>query len=203
MSDESGEKEQVDVLVSGFEVFGSHSVNPSWEVMKEFDGCQIGGANISAKLLPVCYEGVDKHYPKILEELPALKLIVNCGVGHRQKLKVETRCRNGPYFRLDNKSTFPPTQCCNEAVEMDQEYNSSLPLDQVVEACTKESPDLILETSNDAGLYLCEYTYYHSLQSGKCPAVFLHVPPYDHPYSHEQLKQHVELILTKLIACVS
>ena len=42
-----------------------------------------------------------------------------------------------------------------------------------------------VSASEDAGLYLCEYTYYRSLHSGQAPAVFIHIPPVGEPYSLE------------------
>jgi hypothetical protein len=64
---------------------------------------------------------------------------------------------------------------------------------------TKEAyPDLKLDVSVEAGLYLCEFTYFLSLELGRAPTVFLHVPPFDSPYNPEQLRAFVSTLLTQL-----
>eukprot|EP00055_Hartaetosiga_balthica_P007099 m.23989 g.23989 ORF g.23989 m.23989 type:complete len:259 (-) comp5603_c1_seq1:256-1032(-) len=203
VADDVNETKVADVLVTGFEIFGNHCINPSWEIMKEFDGCTLEGATIVARELPVCYEEVDSRYPKLLEELPGLKLIVNCGVGLPGGLKLESRCRNGPYFRLDNHGTHPAKKCCDNNTGIENEFLTSVPTDDIIAACKKECPDLLLELSVDAGLYLCEYTYYHSIHSNRCPSIFLHVPPYGNPYDHNELKSYVQAILKELIKSVT
>jgi pyroglutamyl-peptidase len=43
------------ILVTGFEPFGHHVINPSWEVMKTLDGSTIAGHRVTSHLLPVVY----------------------------------------------------------------------------------------------------------------------------------------------------
>eukprot|EP00051_Salpingoeca_urceolata_P017969 m.249732 g.249732 ORF g.249732 m.249732 type:complete len:65 (-) comp19089_c0_seq12:1009-1203(-) len=43
------------VLVTGFEPFGEHAVNPSWEIAKTLSGLRIGDAFVVARELPVHY----------------------------------------------------------------------------------------------------------------------------------------------------
>ena len=44
-------------------------------------------------------------------------------------------------------------------------------------------PGSNVTASSDAGLYLCEYTYYFSLHSNPAPTLFIHIPPFDKPLS--------------------
>ena len=49
------------ILLTGFGLFGSHTVNPSWEVMKTFHGQAFGALVAASHLLPVEYGNGDKH----------------------------------------------------------------------------------------------------------------------------------------------
>ena len=43
------------VILSGFELFGEHKINPSWEIMKKFNGQRFGDLTCHSYLLPVEY----------------------------------------------------------------------------------------------------------------------------------------------------
>ncbi|MGG5836354.1 pyroglutamyl-peptidase I, partial [Huaxiibacter chinensis] len=43
------------VLVTGFEPFGGESINPSWEVVKQFDGMIIENCRVVARQLPCVF----------------------------------------------------------------------------------------------------------------------------------------------------
>jgi len=47
--------EAVEVLLTGFEPFAQHRVNPSWEVVKTLSGMTFGGRRTVSHLLPVEY----------------------------------------------------------------------------------------------------------------------------------------------------
>lgn len=50
------------VIVTGFELFGAHTVNPSWEIMKTFNGQRFGDLTCAAYLLPVVYGACIKSF---------------------------------------------------------------------------------------------------------------------------------------------
>ena len=54
--------------------------------------------------------------------------------------------------------------------------------------------------SSSAGLYLCNYIYFHSLARG-LPAVFVHIPPLDAMALGEQVK-YLERTLEHLLRAV-
>eukprot|EP00730_Choanoeca_flexa_P004313 TRINITY_DN11659_c0_g1_i2.p2 TRINITY_DN11659_c0_g1~~TRINITY_DN11659_c0_g1_i2.p2 ORF type:complete len:180 (+),score=16.67 TRINITY_DN11659_c0_g1_i2:321-860(+) len=58
---------------------------------------------------------------------------------------------------------------------------------------------MAIDLSTDAGLYLCEFTYFTSLHYGYCPALFLHVPPFDDPYSPDDLNKYVKVVIQVLL----
>ncbi|EGD83387.1 MutT/nudix family protein [Salpingoeca rosetta] len=191
--------EEVDVLLTGFEVFGRHTINPSWEIVKTLNDMPLHGLKVRAHLLPVDYAGVDESYPKILAQYPNLKLIINCGVGSAGSLQLEQIARNGPYTRLDNSNSAPATELCRAEDDPSFVRKTTLPLEDLVADLTRAAPDLQLKTSTDAGLFLCEYTFYNSLRAQRCPAVFFHVPPYGSPYSESVLRLHAFNVLSRLV----
>jgi len=57
---------------------------------------------------------------------------------------------------------------------------------------------LEIEKSDDAGLYLCEFTYYISMDRREAPVIFIHVPPVGQPYSQE----NIDAILGYLVGLI-
>eukprot|EP00049_Salpingoeca_infusionum_P024729 m.16781 g.16781 ORF g.16781 m.16781 type:complete len:355 (-) comp7236_c0_seq1:2678-3742(-) len=192
--------ETVDVLITGFEPFGTHAINPSWEVMRLLDQTQIKGWNVRAHRLPVEYEPVQAKIPQLWEQYPSVKLVIHCGVGREGGIELEQRARNGPYVRLDNQKTFPETKC-SHVDDGDCERHTTLSLPAVI-ARVRDAYDgnINIKHSFDAGLYLCEFSLYQSLRIGKAPAVFVHVPPFDKPYSQEDLTQRAHIVVQELVA---
>ncbi len=53
--------------------------------------------------------------------------------------------------------------------------------------------------SEDAGRFLCDFTYYKSLYESDGKALFVHVPELDSPYSAQDLSRSLATILTHVI----
>lgn len=124
---------------------------------------------------------------------------MNCGVGLPGKLKLEQCARNGLYHRKDNQALVPKTGFCYSTDNPENTLVTKIPLPAIVSEARKNSEsDMSLGISSDAGLYLCEYIYYHSLRGAVCNSVFLHVPPFDMPYPQPHLLSHVAAIMSSL-----
>lgn len=74
------------------------------------------------------------------------------------------------------------TQCCAEAAE---EYACLLNLPALVEELMAGGSPADVCVSTDAGLYLCEFTYFTTLSCNPAPALFVHIPPVGQPHSLE------------------
>eukprot|EP00124_Ichthyophonus_hoferi_P005870 Ihof_evm1s1008 gene=Ihof_evmTU1s1008 len=104
------------VLVTGFEPFGQHAVNPSWESVKELSDTVIereqDGKVISYKLvtrlLPVEYSPATEHIPNLHLEL-APSVCIHVGVGHEGKICLERNAFNCGHVVPDNRKEVPTT----------------------------------------------------------------------------------------------
>eukprot|EP00042_Codosiga_hollandica_P053747 m.710904 g.710904 ORF g.710904 m.710904 type:complete len:353 (-) comp58766_c0_seq6:886-1944(-) len=185
------------LLLTGFGPFGQHAINPSWEVARTMHGTTIGSLTCRAYPLPVVYETTSELVPKLWRQVPNVRLCVHCGVGLRGGFYLEQRGRNGPYSRLDITGRESAGLVC--LPEHAETLFTQVPVAEVIKRVQETYPDLQLRASDDAGLYLCEFSLYLSLAVGTAPAVFLHVPPVGEPYSHEEMCVYVREILTHVV----
>lgn len=56
-----------------------------------------------------------------------------------------------------------------------------------------------VEVSDDAGSFVCEYTYYTSMDSATAPVVFVHVPPLGAPYDLTKLQVMMRRLITVVV----
>ncbi|CAG5086477.1 Oidioi.mRNA.OKI2018_I69.PAR.g11222.t1.cds [Oikopleura dioica] len=90
--------------------------------------------------------------------------------GCRPNISIETKAKNGPYDKLDVLKKKRPQ---GPFVDGQKEIKTSLDYEKCIEIAQNSR----LETSDDAGLYLCEYIYYSSLRKSlemKATCVFVH-----------------------------
>jgi pyrrolidone-carboxylate peptidase len=92
---------------------------------------------------------------------------------------METLARNGPYNKLDNRNETPAGGVIEGPVQQFTKVN----VEQVIEWGKREKDwkDNV-RLSTDAGLYLCEWTFFTSLResakedSSHATVLFIHVP---------------------------
>ncbi|UYV62155.1 PGPEP1 [Cordylochernes scorpioides] len=186
-----------DIAIIGFEPFRKMPTNPSWQVV-EILGKE--GVDDSIKLVtqevPVCYAKVSSILPQLLEQHKP-QVVVLCGFSHMATtLVLEKVAHNQGYCTKDSEGCLPPDgECCHNG---DCKLCSPLDLNMVADSINQDSSLVPVILSQDAGRYLCEFIYYTVLKQGY-PAVFVHVPPLDGPYSLEALAKTLRKIVQ---ACV-
>eukprot|EP00047_Mylnosiga_fluctuans_P021166 m.101305 g.101305 ORF g.101305 m.101305 type:complete len:350 (-) comp8784_c0_seq5:132-1181(-) len=181
------------ILVTGFQPFGRHVVNPSWQIMQTLDGTTIAGATVVARELPVEYDKI----PGLLDGLwkwPGVVLCVHCGVGLEGSIRIERYAHNGTYTRLDNLQAAPQSGKCVDALGADLTLTSSVNVQKLVAELPEADQ---IRVSEDAGHYLCEFTYFYSLHLHIAPTIFVHVPPLDNAAGNtlESLRARVVRII--------
>ncbi|KAJ8270107.1 hypothetical protein GJAV_G00110430 [Gymnothorax javanicus] len=186
------------VVVTGFGPFGEHTVNSSWVAVKELQQLGLGsGVELHVQEIPVEYQTVSSLLPSLWEQYSP-QLLVHVGVsGAATTITLETCGHNDGYERPDNCSFCPDTQCCVEGGA--DCIHSVIDMEAVCEHVNASGVGVSVTVSEDAGRYLCDYTYYLSLHlSGGCSA-FVHVPPLEQPYSAEQLGHALRAILLEML----
>ena len=168
------------VLLTGFEPFGKHRVNSSWEasrlVRKEM------AAHVIARRLPVDYLAArERLYVYLARHRPAICLCT--GLTSSPLSGVERLARKPVQFA---------------EIEGPEVLYGAWPWDEAEEALRKAARPAIL--SEDAGQYVCESTYWallaFRLQFGyPAYAAFLHVPPLSPDLTAETIAAAVSGIL--------
>jgi pyroglutamyl-peptidase len=154
------------VLVTGFESFGEHAINPSALVANAFDGV----------VLPVSYaRAADALQVAIDDADPEVVLCFGLA-DKRTKISVERFAHN-----LDEASTIDNDEAPGSGKEIDPAgplaFRSTLPVDEI--AAALEAEGIPAEVSRDAGGFLCNHVFYVLMQTldPKRIGGFIHVPP--------------------------
>ena len=166
------------VLLTGFEPFGTHIVNPSELLARSLEGRVIGGRAVAVRVLPVETRALRERIATVLgEEQPEIVIGTGYAPG-RASLAVERIGVNVLDFDTPDAAG---TMRKNEPVEPGgpDARLSTLPLAEIVAAWTAVGiPGYI---SDSAGTYLCNQWLYDALAltASSAPTVaagFVHLP---------------------------
>jgi pyroglutamyl-peptidase len=166
------------VLLTGFEPFGTHTVNPSEMLVRSLEGRVIGGRAVAVRVLPVETRTLRQRTEAALrEERPEIVIGVGYAPG-RPSLALERAALNVLDFTIPDTAG---TMRTNDPVLPGgpDARLSTLPLAAIVEAWTAAGiPGYV---SNSAGTYICNQWLYEALAltAGSAPpavAGFVHVP---------------------------
>jgi pyroglutamyl-peptidase len=156
------------VLVTGFEPFGKHEINPSQLIAEELDGV----------VLPVSYARAADELRRALDERDP-EIVVAFGLADDRAAVTPERFAHN----LDEADTADNDDTAGSGAEIEAAgplaYRSTLPVDEIVTAL--RAHDLPAAVSRDAGGYLCNHVFYvlmHTLKPGRMGG-FVHVPPLD------------------------
>ena len=156
------------VLVTGFEPFGKHEVNPSQLIAEELGGV----------VLPVSYARAAGELRRALDERDP-EIVVCFGLADDRDAVTPERFAHN----LDEADTTDNDAAAGSGAEIDVAgpiaYRSTLPVDEIVAALRAQ--DIPAAVSRDAGGYLCNHVFYvlmHSLKPGRTGG-FVHVPAFD------------------------
>lgn len=165
------------ILVTGFDPFGTDSINPSIEAVKKLPDT-IDGAKIIKREIPtVFHKSADVVREAILAEKP--DYILNIGqAGGRTDLTPERVAINLDDARIkDNEGQQPIDQPIQN--DGDAAYFSQLPIKGMVDYMKKEG--LPASVSNSAGTFVCNHIMYQTLyltanEFPEIKAGFMHIP---------------------------
>lgn len=152
-------------LVTGFEPWAEHAVNPSQLIAEALDGV----------VLPVSYaRAADTLRAALDERDPEVVVCFGLAAGDT-KISVERFAHN-----LDEADGVDNDGAAGSGAEIDPAgplaLRSTLPVDQIV-AALREA-DIPAGVSRDAGGYMCNHVFYALMQALKpgCLGGFVHVP---------------------------
>jgi pyroglutamyl-peptidase len=166
------------VLVTGFEAFGGHAVNPSLEVAKALDGRLVGDVAVRAEVLPVHHAEVAPRVSRLLDEADPLAVLHLGLAAGRARLALERVAVNVmDYDTPDNAGYRARGEACVPGGPA--AYFATLPLPAILGALLAEG--IPAYVSNTAGTYLCNQTMYGTLhllarRGHPARAGFVHLP---------------------------
>jgi pyroglutamyl-peptidase len=171
------------ILVTGFEPFGDHTMNPSEALAKAVDGRRVGAVAVRSAVLPVHHADAPRRVDALVTELLP-ESIVHLGLANgRARIALERVALNVMDYAIpDNAGRRVVNEPCVPAGAT--AYFSTLPLLAILTALLADGIPAYI--SNTAGTYLCNQTLYGTLHTlamrsardeVRVPrAGFLHVP---------------------------
>lgn len=166
------------ILVTGFEPFGAHAVNPSELLAKAVDGLAIGQAVARGATLPVHHLRARAMMTSLLTAWEPVAVLHLGLAASRARLALERVAINVLDYPLPDADGW---QACDEPCVPDGPAArfATLPLRSILEALAADG--IPAHLSNSAGTYLCNQTLYWTLHrveaDARRPRVgFMHVP---------------------------
>src|SRR6266568_8466287 len=121
------------ILVTGFEPFAGHVVNPSAEVAKALDGRVVGSAVVRSAVLPVHHAEAIPAVIRLVEESDPLAIVHLGLAGGRARIALERVAVNVMDFEIaDNAGYRASGEPCVAGGPV--AYFSTLPLGAILEA---------------------------------------------------------------------
>lgn len=166
------------LLLTGFQPFLSHPINPTETIAKGLDSQVIGDFNVSGRVLPVEFGRASEELFAHVEDIePDVVLLLGLAAG-RKEITPERIAINVNDGVKDNAGKTP----VDEPIEIDGENGlfSTLPIREMVDSLHEKG--IPASISNSAGTYLCNYVMYQMLHyikknNLKMKAGFVHLPP--------------------------
>lgn len=191
------------IIVTGFGPFGSHKINASWQAVKllpemlDVDDLDV---TLIVEEIPVDYEESVKRMSKLCEEHKPI-LVINVGVSAlATEMTLETCASKHGYVKPDTRGKVPSQkECC---LGETPRVSTNLALEKLVADLNNLEIGVNFCTSNNAGLYLCEFTYYTSLCLNKQNSLFVHIPDIGKPYTSEEAAKGLCAIIQLAVAQV-
>jgi pyroglutamyl-peptidase len=163
------------VLLTGFEPFGGHELNPSGEIVKRLDGSTIAGTKIVGRVLPVVMDGLAARIAVLIAEIRP-RAVIGLGLAAGETvIRLERQATNRAEFRIPDNAGVrlngqpidpqgPPTR------------PTRLPIERIHAALVAKG--IPARLSDSAGLYLCNVAMYEILAKGAddIPSGFVHLP---------------------------
>lgn len=172
------------LLLTGFEPFGPHTVNPSWEIARALHGEVIGGLQVRAEPLPCVFGESAAILTRLMHTHQPRRVVCLGLAASRQEISLERVALNLDDAPIpDNRGAQPIDAPIVAGAP--PAYWTGLPVKAMVEAV--RSAGLPAGLSQTAGTYVCNHVFYalmHELNRQAAqpvpPAVvqggFIHVP---------------------------
>ena len=183
-------------LVTGFEGYGAHGVNPTEELARAIDGLAKDEIDFVGAVLPVTYEGLGRRIVSLIEEYrPDIVILLGLWPGE-PCIRVERFALNLNDFEIPDNAGVIKHGPIEENAAL--AHPSGLPVDRIVEDLL--SAGIPARASSSAGNFLCNALFFNAIEAvarRDLPARvgFVHVPYLPSQVAHvirveERLERH-------------
>lgn len=170
-------KNNMKVLITGFDPFNGESVNPAFEAIKLLPNI-ILDVDIIKLEIPTVFKKSVKYIEKIMENIKPDIIILVGQAGGRSSITIERVAINIDDTKIkDNEGNMP----IDEKIKEDGEnaYFSNLPIKLIVDNII--NCGIPAKISNDAGTFVCNHVMYGTLylinkKYHNIKSCFIHVP---------------------------
>lgn len=166
------------ILVTGFGPFPGVAHNPSGALAESLAAQPPAGLELASTVLPVTFAGVPGALSDFVEAHHAAppRALLSMGVHPGEGFRLERCARARPSSgKVDDSGVV------GQDFDAGRERRTSLDLERLAAELLPTAAALGgIRVSEDAGGYVCDWTYQHLLQHAErlgVPALFLHVPP--------------------------
>jgi len=162
------------VILTGFEPFDNHAVNPAQQIAERLNGEIIGGARVIGMTLPVVFgQDMERLIPAIEASEPALILSLGLNAAS-DAIDIEM-------FAINRRDTADRTALLPIREDGPAAYFATLDVERVV-AAIQERIAVPVRRHGYAGSYLCNHVFYQTLhyvaaRGLAVPVGFVHIPP--------------------------
>jgi pyroglutamyl-peptidase len=165
-------------LLTGYEPWGEMTSNPTMDVVGSYRGRKVGKTEIVTDVLPTSFRGSEEKIQELIDKYGP-DIVLELGLGERRrKLKLEKRARNVHYAKVADNDGFRPRggKILQRGPDM---YYATMDMGYLNGRLNAEG--IPARVSSDAGRYVCNSTYYMTLdrihRSGMdAKAGFVHMP---------------------------
>jgi pyroglutamyl-peptidase len=165
------------VMLTGFEPFLDHPINPSEQLVKALHGEVLNGMKIEGRILPVDFKSAGDQIVRLYDELQP-DVVISLGLAAGRNRITPERVAININDAVPDNSGYRPV---DEPIVVDgpAAYFSTLPIRRMIEAINESG--MPADISNTAGTYLCNHVMYRMLyhieQAGRTtPSGFVHIP---------------------------
>ena len=197
------------ILLSGFEPFGGEKINPSWEVVRNFQDEKIGDYKIEVTQLPVSFKKAKSIIWDTLTNMNPDYYIALGQAGGITKIQFERIALNLMDARIPDNDKYKPE---DQPIFQDAPlaYRTNIPIKKLRdELLNAKIPATI---SNHAGAYVCNLVFFTALHATysknlKTKVGFIHIPfifeqvlnKNSPSFPLEYVKKALKIVLKKLI----
>lgn len=165
------------VLLTGFEGYGAHGVNPTEELVRAFDRTEVAGTSYSGAVLPVAYQPLRTTISALLEDhRPDVAVLLGLWPGE-PCIRLERFAVNCSAFEIaDNTGLIERGPVTASGVTA---YRTEWPVERIVSNLLEAG--IPARASSSAGNFLCNALFYHAMEfiaERELPVLagFVHVP---------------------------